>query len=781
MKEYNFKEYVKRKMENISDVLNIVKKSVNELKENANHLPKFNEVKLIASAPMKRFYGESETLEPSCEYYYNNLIWSEDSDDWIETPPTIYHMEWNVEEYDEITYDTNEYLYTTEYVAILYFDENNNNLGYQLHYGDGQTPYSFNLKLPQGTTKIHSYSNYYYVIYNSIRVLCESEKPKEDLHGSLDKTTYSFVLKKPNTESTNPFYESINYISLDYIDINGDKKTIEIPPIVEHNKYNDLFKKINYEYYDYDSEVESRYSFEINNYGYDDEYKRYVSSAVHVKITCDTFVESDVSTFGVSGGSGELYTFYCEATDIHVSYINVDNKIRTGLIENVDFNKITNLPPNIEKQVELDSVVFTLDDLAGLYQDVSNFDVNDVNSMNHCPQAFESTATLNTITDDDYFLVDKRGISILNLYTDEVGGRGVKFTIPAKQIASVWVEWQPRLSAELYSEEGELLDTSYENRDSDYAYTDCYRKNIFEIKNSEDVALTYYIIFKSHSNYVYYNRVFDVKVLLKGKLDNTIKPTEDKVENNNVVLNSNRYQKINVMNCDVLNLTLPTEQDYEEIHLHIRVAKADLLMYNSSISGSNTWNGYGYSSQYIPVEGGSSFSFYPNVTTANIEILQYTDTNNARGTYISKNTTVTLNANTRYVKLNMWDNPGSIPATMVINGIEYTLIPTEKPLITETTVFEAGGEGEVTLTFSEPCETYGVDKLEYGNIYELELIKSYGKWICRNPNNVGSSGGSTDMTSEDILDMFMEMDLIQPIADENNVVFTDSDGKIFIL
>lgn len=36
-------------------------------------------------------------------------------------------------------------------------------------------------------------------------------------------------------------------------------------------------------------------------------------------------------------------------------------------------------------------------------------------------------------------------------------------------------------------------------------------------------------------------------------------------------------------------------------------------------------------------------------------------------------------------------------------------------------------------------------------------------------------------TSEDIVQMFMEMGVLQPVSDENNVVYTDTDGKAFIL
>lgn len=36
-------------------------------------------------------------------------------------------------------------------------------------------------------------------------------------------------------------------------------------------------------------------------------------------------------------------------------------------------------------------------------------------------------------------------------------------------------------------------------------------------------------------------------------------------------------------------------------------------------------------------------------------------------------------------------------------------------------------------------------------------------------------------TSEDVAKMFMEMDVVQPMADENGAVYTDTDGKLFTL
>lgn len=36
-------------------------------------------------------------------------------------------------------------------------------------------------------------------------------------------------------------------------------------------------------------------------------------------------------------------------------------------------------------------------------------------------------------------------------------------------------------------------------------------------------------------------------------------------------------------------------------------------------------------------------------------------------------------------------------------------------------------------------------------------------------------------TSKAVVKMFMEMDVVQPMADENGAVYTDTDGKLFIL
>jgi hypothetical protein len=120
-------------------------------------------------------------------------------------------------------------------------------------------------------------------------------------------------------------------------------------------------------------------------------------------------------------------------------------------------------------------------------------------------------------------------------------------------------------------------------------------------------------------------RVFDIKALLIDEIDNTIKPIEDKVENNEVILTDDRHQEITISDTDTLNLVLPTGKEYEEIHLHIDV----LSLAPMSVASLN--------------------------------------------------------------------------------------------------------EG-VMLTFSEPCRLYGVDELKYGERYELELIKTHGEWICRNPN-----------------------------------------------
>jgi hypothetical protein len=38
-----------------------------------------------------------------------------------------------------------------------------------------------------------------------------------------------------------------------------------------------------------------------------------------------------------------------------------------------------------------------------------------------------------------------------------------------------------------------------------------------------------------------------------------------------------------------------------------------------------------------------------------------------------------------------------------------------------------------------------------------------------------------NITTEEIVQMFIDMDVVQPISDENNVVYTDTDGKAFIL
>ena len=50
---------------------------------------------------------------------------------------------------------------------------------------------------------------------------------------------------------------------------------------------------------------------------------------------------------------------------------------------------------------------------------------------------------------------------------------------------------------------------------------------------------------------------------------------------------------------------------------------------------------------------------------------------------------------------------------------------------------------------------------------------------CDGSSSSGSS--SVGISSEDVLEMFVEMDLMQPVVDENNKLFIDDEGRIFIL
>lgn len=772
MKEFNFKEYVKRKLDNISDTLNLTKKAINGIEKNINYLPKCEEIELTGTLATVIRNGGSEGYV-SGRYESNHLRWDSLNARWVEETPWYYHMVYTIPENAvSIKYSTAYFLYTSEYLAFVYFDKDGNYLDFEQHYGDGVNPMEFDLKVSESVAKIDVYSNYDYVDINEMVV--KTEGGEEKVTTSVD-TTYLYGLFTDGGMIIHyPFEYKLKNLSVEFIDKEGNVQIVDVPVEIKLDEYNKEYKSISHTV----NIQGQNYNISLANYCYTFQYNRYEpTNCVAVKVSFD-IMENDVKI-----------TEYCTVNNIYGTLLEVEDCINDNIIDFIDFNKIINLPRSITEQMEDDSVTLKYNQLVTLYKDISNFSLDNPDSMNHCPPSLEDISSNNSVyTDSEYSVIPQTFYNILNIRPHE-GSRGVKFTISPNESVSVWVTWVTGMSSRLYDSDGNLLDEIYENRmwNGQINGSPYYKwnKNIFNITNNETEDKTYYVTFQSNSTGMYYSRVYDVKVLLTNAMNDTIKPSKDEVKNSEITLTDSKHQEVTISKGAIINLVLPTGKEYEEIHLHTKVIGTELLMYNSSISGSNTWNGYGYSSQYIPVEGGTEFSFYPGVDTANIEILQYTDTNNVRGTYISKNTTVTLNANTRYVKLNMWDNPGSIPATMVINEIEYILVATEKPLITETTVFEGSGEGEITLTFSEPCETYGVDKLEYGNIYELELIKSHGKWICRNPNNVGSTGGSTggstDITSEDILSMFMEMDLIQPIADENNVVFTDSDGKIFIL
>ena len=48
-------------------------------------------------------------------------------------------------------------------------------------------------------------------------------------------------------------------------------------------------------------------------------------------------------------------------------------------------------------------------------------------------------------------------------------------------------------------------------------------------------------------------------------------------------------------------------------------------------------------------------------------------------------------------------------------------------------------------------------------------------------NDLPYSGGAAAITEEEVVQLFMEMDVLHPITDEEGVVLTDIDGKLFIL
>ena len=48
-------------------------------------------------------------------------------------------------------------------------------------------------------------------------------------------------------------------------------------------------------------------------------------------------------------------------------------------------------------------------------------------------------------------------------------------------------------------------------------------------------------------------------------------------------------------------------------------------------------------------------------------------------------------------------------------------------------------------------------------------------------NELSYSGGAAAITEEEVVQLFMEMDVLHPVTDEEGAVLTDIDGKLFIL
>lgn len=100
----------------------------------------------------------------------------------------------------------------------------------------------------------------------------------------------------------------------------------------------------------------------------------------------------------------------------------------------------------------------------------------------------------------------------------------------------------------------------------------------------------------------------------------------------------------------------------------------NLKYYAKSINANNSFNTAGIASEYIPVNAGDSITFNPGWNTSNIELLTYYDTDNQRRGQIAKGKTFTIPTEIKYVRLNMWDTLSSIPSTVNINGVDYTLV-----------------------------------------------------------------------------------------------------------
>ena len=108
---------------------------------------------------------------------------------------------------------------------------------------------------------------------------------------------------------------------------------------------------------------------------------------------------------------------------------------------------------------------------------------------------------------------------------------------------------------------------------------------------------------------------------------------------------------------------------------------------------------------------------------------------------------------------------------ILINENTYDIMPARVISI------EEGGTGATTAT--DALTNLGIPALVATQI--TTAIDAIPQADLAQTDTTAKDYVKNKPTSEDIVQMFMEMDVVQPMADENGAVYTDTDGKAFVL
>lgn len=447
------------------------------------------------------------------------------------------------------------------------------------------------------------------------------------------------------------------------------------------------------------------------------------------------------------GGAGSRNVYYYEIINLKIKFRNIDNTIIDPYIYSVDFSKLISVPKKLEELIDVTSVVINHEQYFSLYEDISPFVVSDRNTYNFAPPGSTHTwDNLNIVS------IDENGNSYCDIGRRHMwGGKGIVFTLYAGRSCEIWIKMGQRAICELKTVDGEVVDLFVSDRyhDGKGSFESAHHWfNCFNINNDTEEDILYYVVFSyPDAGNVSYSSIYDVKILLNDVkiFDAATEPRFKRHTEGIINLTNEQYQYINPTVSTTINLPATTDV-CNDINVVIDT-RPILYLYNKCIKSDNTLLDYGYCSQYIPVTPGTSINFNAQtVDTNNIELLQYDSMDNVRKTpEIARNSTVTLNTTTNYLRINCWDYNPKIPESIFINSQEYQLMLVDTPSVLATPYSATPATTSINLPTN--CNYISRPVFELNKVYHLHFVKVGTVWTCEYVNDErtitddGSTGG----------------------------------------